>query len=217
MSKPASTRNQISPEQARQATHCTKCQAEFTGSGYVVEKRDAGFGQQALAVVSVHEAAEPHYAHCRSCAQSYAKRQQRREINKRRNQLAKATKANLGWSDCSIVAVSTATGMPYSKVESLAKRLVGYKGQGLPNILWSHVLKVAAEKRGLHVDELVGVHGKSPAQLVDTYGTAGNLAISARLGGHGHAISATKGQLHNAGSGWATQATAVRAWLVTKA
>lgn len=224
---PSSAAKSLSTETARAQQACTKCGTYHGGNGYVVAKQDAAhvdgiaasgdlvIRNVARQVVSIHEHPSPTYSHCASCALAYSKRLERRDRNTTKNRACRQYKANLGQADCTIVAISTTTGMPYSKVEAAAKRLVGYKvGKGLNSMQWGEVLRHCAAKRGKVVSEISWGERETFRQLLAKERPAGStFAASCRLGNKGHAVPVVKGQPHNVGR--FMDARVQLAWLVS--
>lgn len=233
---------QLSADDARASLWCTRCFADHHGNGYVVEKVEIDsmldrFTPVAKAevrtrrIVSVGKAANPKHSYCLDCVE---KRQHELQVKDRKSALrakVKRTKSNQHNDDCTVVAVSVATGLHYDQVMKRAMANHGYKpgrGRGIANISWRELLIWAADKRGYDVETLVdptdtsvydrGSRGLTASRLAEAYSAKGErLAVSAAKGMKGHAMPITNGKVHNTSTydGW-DRAKVIGAWRLIK-
>ena len=134
--------------------------------------------------------------YCEPCARKRQRELRNSDRRSYNNRQAKVTGQNLHADDCTLIAVSHATGLPYTQVETLAKK-VGYR-PGRGGIHFSdwvlRMLVPAAEKRGRSVEPLrmADYGGYTVGDFVADHPT-GRFAIRAP----GHAMAVVNGKLIN--------------------
>lgn len=170
--------------------------------------------------------------YCGECARKRVKELRRSDAYSAANRRAKEEGMNSQSDDCTVVAITKATGCHYRTALAAAKRQgYGRKGQtGLNSVQFDAALHEVAEKRGMSVrrvfDPADTVRGAtrmpgpaSPAEvaaaLADREGDDVTVVFCATMRGSAHALSFVGGRFWNGSQGWSTQSEARLAWVVS--